>query len=46
MLNNFLTVKQAAKYLNKSEETIRRYLRKGDFPNAKKNPIHKDGEYL
>jgi|HigsolmetaGSP12D_1036236.scaffolds.fasta_scaffold00073_9 excisionase family DNA binding protein len=36
MLNNFLTVKQAAKYLNKSEETIRRYLRKGDFPNAKK----------
>lgn len=36
ILDDLLTVKQAAEYLKKSEETIRRYLRKGDFPNAKK----------
>lgn len=36
ILDDLLTVKQAAEYLNKSEETIRRYLRKGNFPNAKK----------
>lgn len=34
LVKQFIDVKKAARYLNKSEETIRRYLRNGIFPNA------------
>jgi IS30 family transposase len=33
-VDNFLTVKAVAKRLNKSEETIKRWLRSGEFANA------------
>ena len=40
------TVKEVAEILQKSEETVKRWLRSGRFPNAYKKPINKDGKFL
>ena len=43
---NMYTVKELALALQKHEETIKRWLRSGKFPNAFRNSDKKDGEFL